>query len=410
MPFISTSRKSPEVSLREAVLSGHAPDGGLYMPSRIPVLPRAFFNNMPDMSLPEIAYVVSNTLFSEGVDAGVLSRLASEIFTFPVPSVRLGASLSGLELFHGPSGSFNDIGARFLAGLLPYLGLDPSRPVNFLMATTGDSGAAIALALKGMPGARVTVLYPHNRISRERATLLARLNGGNVTVASVSGDTDDCRAMVREVFADSRLVNLARLTPASSVNIARFLPQIFVFFHAYAIKRAHGDTRDVVVGVPGGNLANLAAGLVAKRMGLPLKRLVVSDRSNSQYATSLRGSGDRHSPNSTTPLNLPRILSLYDGDTARMGANIEERLYTDAEIARSINLNRAAGYMIEASSASACQALNDSVDPSCETGVSLIISKPDTAEPSAAPREPVRPPVSIGRSMQALRSLLLDAR
>lgn len=409
MLYYSTSGNSPEVTLREAVMAGLAPDGGLYMPSRIPMIPKAFFNNMPDMSLPEIAYVVADCLFGDDVDSAILSRLAADVFDFEVPAVRLSPGMTAIELFHGPTGSFNDIGARFLAGLLPHLDIDPLRPVNFLMATAGDSGDAVARALHGASGANVTVLYPRHGLSRVQVAQLASL-GDNVTAVEVNTDLAGCRAMVDSAFADAGLVRSARLTPASSINIARFLPQIFVYFHAYACVRAFGDTRqNVVIGVPCGNLGNLAAGLTAKRMGLPVDRFVAT------------GSAW---PDGGIPSNLPRIKSLYADSEADLAHDVTTMRYSTDEINRAATLCRSAGYLIENSSATAWQALNDTLDPSRETGAVLVVASPEKAfESLALTSDETLPEMSehiadllsrkqnirrIGRHQGALRRLLLD--
>lgn len=408
MLYYSTSGRSPAVTLREAVKAGHAPDGGLYMPVELPRLPRAFFNNMPDMTLPEIAYVVADMLFSDDVDSAVLSRMAADVFTFPVPAVRLSPGMTAIELFHGPTASFNDIGARFLAGMLPHLALDPDKPVNFLMATAGDSGDAVARALHGVPGTRVTVLYPRRSLSRVQQAQLTTL-GDNVTAVEVNADIAECRAMVDAVFADPALVKDARLTPASSINIARFLPQIFVYFHAYASVRALGDSRQVVIGVPCGNLGNLAAGLTAKRMGLPVSRFVAT---GSVW------------PDGGTPSNMPRIEWLYSGNKSNLDTDVTTLRYTTDEINRAATLCRSAGYLIENSSATAWQALNDSLDPSRETGAVLVVASPEKAceslaltdgeslpETSAHIAELLASPqktIRIGRHLGALRRLLLD--
>ena len=408
MLYYSTSGCSQAVTLRQAVMAGHAPDGGLYMPTVIPRLPKAFFNNMPDMSISEIAYVVANTLFSEDVDSATLSRISADVFTFPVPAVRLSPGMTAIELFHGPTASFNDIGARFLAGMLPHLNLDPAHPVNFLMATAGDSGDAVARALHNVPGAHVTVLYPRRGLSRVQVAQLTSL-GYNVTAVEVSADIAQCRAMVDNVFSDTDFVKEARLTPASSINIARFLPQIFVYFHAYACVRAMGDTRRVVIGVPCGNLGNLAAGLTAKRMGLPVSRFMAA---GSMW------------PDGGTPSNMPRIASLYPGGVNDLAADVTTMRYTPDEIDRAAALCRSAGYLIDNSGATAWQALNDSLDPSTETGVVLVTADPEKSYETLSLSQDESLPemsahmkqlftrhqssVKIGRSPMALRRLLTE--
>lgn len=373
MEYYSTSGKAPNVGLRDAVLSGMAPDGGLYMPSRIPVLPMAFFNNMADMTLAETTYVVANTLFSDEVDSAILSKIAADTFSFDLPMRRLTPDVAALELFHGPTGSFNDIGARFLAGLLPHLRPDTVRPVNFLMATTGDSGAAVAAALHDMPGAKVTILFPARRLSELRLAKIASY-GGNITAIEVNDTIATCVSMVDNVFASRELVEQARLSPGGSVNIARFLPQIFYYFHAYARLRADADKRRVVVALPGGNLGNLASGLMAKRMGLPIDRFIVLK-------------------NVESPTNYPRITALYGGDL--------EALRRDVTVIDAMECTPT------------WSILQDNIDPATETGIFFQTVAPETPEAaslSEADKRLIRlphRPLKIGRSMAALKNFLL---
>ncbi len=422
MNYYSTSGSAPNVGLREAVFTGKAPDDGLYMPSRIPLLPNAFFNNIQDMTVAEIAYVVANTLFSAEVDSEILSKIASDVFTFDVPLRKINANIAALELYHGPTGSFNDIGARFLSGLLAHLNPDLSRPVNFLMATSGDSGAAVARALHNQPGARVTVLFPSRRLSSLQLAQLSTL-GGNVTAVEVSGTLDDCRNMVDNIFANRQLVEQARLTPASSVNIARFLPQIFYYFHAYALLRSQGDKRSPVIALPGGNLGNLASGLVAKRMGLPIGRFIVTTKAESAFVNYLEN-GDYSADDSVAtryssidvrrPSNFPRIVSLYQDDPEALRRDVKGRPVTDLEMEQAIASAKARGYETEGSSAAAWMALEESVDPTTETGLFLNISAPENysdqpvSEKAARMIERSGRVLKIGRSQAALKNFLLS--
>lgn len=422
MLYYSTSGQSLKVTLRHAVLAGVAPDGGLYLPERIPQLPKAFFNNMADLTLPEIAYVVANTLFSDDVDSMTLSRVAADVFKFEVPMIPVGNGIFSLELFHGPTASFNDVGARFLAGILPHLKLDPENPVNFLMATAGDSGAAVATALHNMPGAKATVLIPSRSLSRLQLAQLGSLDN-NVTTIAVNGNIDFCRKMVADVFADSDLTRQAHLTPASSTNIARFLPQIFCYFHAVAGVMKRNPGKKVVVAVPGGNLGNLSAGLVAKRMGLPVHRFIVTNNVNSTFVNYLETGNFTPAPTVATkassldvsvPSNFPRIKALYDGCLEDLRKDVQGRAFTDAEIEMAVNNAARAGYVLDNSTATAYQALADSIDPSTETGVFFAIASPEKSgnAPLSKTSEDLlnRPQhvIPIGRSVEALHKILLN--
>lgn len=270
MIYRSTKGTAPEVSLEEAVVKGLAPDRGLYMPERIPTLPKEFFDRLPKMSLPEMASEIAAALFGEDVEPDKLKALTEDAMNFPIPLVKVSDNILSLELFHGPTLAFKDVGARFMARLLGYFNRDnKDRMVNVLVATSGDTGSAVANGFLGVDGVRVFVLYPKGKVSPIQEAQFTTL-GRNIEALEIDGTFDDCQSLVKQAFLDKELNDAMMLTSANSINVARFLPQMFYYFYAWAQLAATGADMDkVVVCVPSGNFGNITAGLIAKRMGLP---------------------------------------------------------------------------------------------------------------------------------------------
>lgn len=264
MKYYSTNRRTPEVSLREAVVASMAPDNGLYMPERIERLPDAFFDGIARLDLHRIACRVADAFFGEEIEPETLRRIVRDTFCFDIPVVRVDDGIWALELFHGPTMAFKDVGARFMARILSHFieGRDDEHPVTVLVATSGDTGGAVANGFLGVEGIDVVVLYPKGRVSDIQEKQFTTL-GRNVTALEIEGTFDDCQRLVKSAFADTELKRRMRLTSANSINVARFLPQTFYFFHAYAQLRAQGVTSPIVVSVPSGNFGNLTAGLFA---------------------------------------------------------------------------------------------------------------------------------------------------
>ena len=283
MRYYSTNGAASEVTLKEAIIKGLAPDKGLYMPESIKTLPAAFFKNIGGLSLQEIAYAVADSLFGEDVDADVLKRIVYDALNFDIPLHKVADRRYCLELYHGPTLAFKDVGARFMARMLGYFNAQDSdkRPVNVLVATSGDTGSAVANGFLGVDGVHVYVLYPKGKVSHIQESQFTTL-GRNITAVEVDGTFDDCQALVKKAFMDEQLNAHMKLTSANSINIARFLPQMFYYFYAYAQLAAAGkeDLSQIVVAVPSGNFGNLTAGLIAKRMGLPIKRFIAANNSN----------------------------------------------------------------------------------------------------------------------------------
>lgn len=386
MQYYSTEHKSPSVSLQEAVIKGLAPDRGLYMPERISEIPKAFFNNIAEMPLQDIAYVVANTLFGDDIESETLRNIVNETLSFDIPLKEVENDRYVLELFHGPTLAFKDVGARFMARLLGHFNRSRNgKEVNVLVATSGDTGSAVANGFLGVPGVRVYVLYPKGKVSPIQEAQFTTL-GKNITALEVSGTFDDCQALVKGAFLDEDLNRHMMLTSANSINIARFLPQMFYYFHAYAQLAAMGKPLDnVVVAVPSGNFGNITSALIGKRMGLPIKRFIAANNRNDIFYKYLLTGKYEPRPSIATianamdvgaPSNFARILDLYDNSHERIKAEIAVATYTDEEIAQTLaDTYRKTGYLLDPHGAVAYRSLIDGLKPG-EIGIALETAHP----------------------------------
>ncbi len=386
MKYRSTAGNSPEVSLEEAVVKGLAPDRGLYMPLTFPRLSEDFIKRLPEMTLPEMATEVARTLFGEDVDPVQLEALTKETMNFPIPLVKVKDNVYSLELFHGPTLAFKDVGARFMARLLGYFNREnKDRLVNVLVATSGDTGSAVANGFLGVEGVRVFVLYPKGKVSPIQESQFTTL-GRNIVALEVDGTFDDCQALVKQAFLDEELNREMMLTSANSINVARFLPQMFYYFHAYAQAVKDGaDPDNVVVCVPSGNFGNITAGLIAKRMGLPIKRFIAANNANDIFYQYLQ-TGEyrpRHSVQTIAnamdvgdPSNFARVLDLYGKDHAAICGDISGITYSDDEIAATVKATlEETGYQLDPHGAVAYRALEELLEPG-ETGIFLETAHP----------------------------------
>ncbi|MDD3716806.1 MAG: threonine synthase [Candidatus Marinimicrobia bacterium] len=319
MEFYSTNHQSDSVDLRTAVLKGMPDDKGLYMPEDIPQMPPHFFANIHKLGFREIATSVALTLLGDELSSDTLIRIIDESLNFVIPLVRLDEKLYILELFHGPTLAFKDVGARFMARLMGFYSRDSGRTLTVLVATSGDTGSAVANAFYGVEGIRVVLLYPSGMVSKLQERQLCS-QGGNIRALEVSGSFDDCQRLVKTAFSDAELREHLQLTSANSINIARLIPQSFYYFYAYARLRAEGVNSSPLISVPSGNLGNLTAGLIAKRMGLPVRRFIAACNRNDSLTRYLKNG--RFEPSDTirsisnamdvgNPSNFARILELY---------------------------------------------------------------------------------------------------
>lgn len=277
MQLYSTKNPNQFFSLKEAVLKGLPSDNGLFMPSLIPVLEPAFYKNIEDYSFTEIARIVAGSLIGDDIPSAVLDRMINEAIDFPAPLVALDEDLFILELFHGPTMAFKDFGARFMAQLMSYFNGGNKKELVILVATSGDTGGAVASGFYDIPGIKVVILYPSGKVSQLQEKQLTTL-GKNITALEIDGTFDDCQALVKSAFLDGELTDSIQLTSANSINIARLIPQSFYYFEAF--KQLPRKDKPFVFVVPSGNFGNLTAGLLAKRMGLPVKEFLAATNVN----------------------------------------------------------------------------------------------------------------------------------
>jgi len=337
MKFYSTNNKDLKVDLRQAVTQGLAPDNGLYMPERIPTLPETFFNTIGERSLKEIALAVTQNLIGGDIPDDALEQIIDHTIQFDAPVVQIEDSVFALELFHGPTMAFKDFGARFMSQLLGYFATQQDREIVILVATSGDTGSAVANGFLGVKGTRVVVLYPEGKVSEIQEKQFTTL-GNNVTALEVDGTFDDCQRMVKEAFLDQELGAKFFLTSANSINIARLIPQSFYYFHAYAQLKSRKDP--IVFSIPSGNYGNLTGGLLAWRMGLPVHHFIAATNSNDVVPQYLRHGVFSPRPSQQTisnamdvgnPSNFVRILELFGGDFEALSHKISGYSFTDEE-------------------------------------------------------------------------------
>lgn len=415
MHYYSTNKNAPAVSLQEAVIKGLAPDKGLYMPQTIQRLPDAFFHNIAEMSLQEIAFVVASAFFGQDIEPKRLQEIVNDTLSFDIPLVKVTDSIYSLELFHGPTAAFKDVGARFMARLLEYFIEKDKKPrmVNVLVATSGDTGSAVANGFFQVPGIRVFVLYPKGKVSDIQEKQFTTL-GQNITALEINGTFDDCQRLVKEAFMDEDLNRHLFLTSANSINVARFLPQAFYYFYAYAQYKRAGNEDEPVICVPSGNFGNITAGLFAKRMGLPIKRFIAANNRNDIFLQYLNTGVYSPRPSVQTianamdvgdPSNFARILDLYENSHDAICKDISGISYTDEQIARALaRVYDQTDYLLDPHGACGYQALEDLLQPG-EKGIFLETAHPakfkDTVEPIIG--EGVMVPSMLRRFMSGIK-------
>lgn len=382
MKYYSTNGKASKATLKEAVVKGLAEDRGLYMPEHIKTLPQEFYDGIENLSFQEIAYRVADAFFGEDVPADVLRKIVYDTLSFDVPAVRVSEDIYSLELFHGPTLAFKDVGARFMARLLQYY--RDGEEVNVLVATSGDTGSAVANGFLGVQGVRVYVLYPKGKVSPIQECQFTTL-GQNVTAIEVDGVFDDCQALVKSAFMDADLNRHMRLTSANSINVARFLPQAFYYFYAYAQMKRIGKADKLVVCVPSGNFGNICSALFGKRMGLPIHRFIAANNANDVFYKYL--TTGLYEPKASVqtianamdvgnPSNFARILDLYEGSCEAIRADMEGVSYSDQQIADSIReCLQQTGYLLDPHGACGWRALREKLREG-ETGVFLETAHP----------------------------------
>ena len=413
MKYYSTNGKAPVADLRKAVVKGLAEDRGLYMPEVIHQLPKQFFTDMPNMSFQDIAFNVASAFFGDDVDLDSLQDLVYDTLQFPCPVVKVkdrsaegrlqGKNIYSLELFHGPTLAFKDVGARFMARLLQYFlrhgsssfpvscnSVAANKEVNVLVATSGDTGSAVANGFLGVEGIHVYVLYPKGKVSPIQECQFTTL-GKNITAIEVDGVFDDCQALVKSAFMDQELNEHMMLTSANSINVARFLPQAFYYFNAVAQLSALGhQPSDIVICVPSGNFGNICAALFGHQMGMPVKRFIAANNANDTFYNYLQTCQYNPKPSKQTlanamdvgdPSNFARIINLYSQNGKLSPEETHQRItslisgatYSDEQIRETMRqCYKETGYILDPHGACGYRALEEQLKPGeigvfCET-------------------------------------------
>ena len=448
MKYYSTNHQTPDVDLQEAVIKGLAADKGLFMPERINILPASFYENMPQMTLQEVSLAVAQAFFGEDIPSDKLKQIVFDTMSFDIPLVKVSDNIYSLELFHGPTLAFKDVGARFMARTLGYfvngkrslfgaasvkdacIDLAESRQnrtqsivnsqssiVNVLVATSGDTGSAVANGFLGVPGIHVYVLYPKGKVSLIQEKQFTTL-GQNITALEVDGTFDDCQRLVKSAFMDADLNAHMKLTSANSINVARFLPQAFYYF--WAVAQLNGQSlivngqRNIVCCVPSGNFGNITAGLFGKRMGLPISRFIAANNRNDIFYNYLLSGQYNPRPSVATlanamdvgdPSNFARVLALYDNSHEAICADISGATYNDEQIADEIRrVYETNGYLLDPHGACGHRALREGLRPG-EVGFFIETAHPakfkDTVE--AIIGEPVAIPQRLQDFMKGTK-------
>ena len=395
MNYYSTNGKAPIADLQKAVVKGLAEDRGLYMPEEIYKLPKAFIDDMSKMAFRDIAYNVAQNFFGDDVDGDALQDIVYDTLSFDCPVVKVTDNIYALELFHGPTLAFKDVGARFMARLLGYFlrqdssigccGTATNKTVNVLVATSGDTGSAVANGFLGVEGIHVYVLYPKGKVSPIQECQFTTL-GKNITAIEVDGVFDDCQALVKSAFMDAELNQHMKLTSANSINVARFLPQAFYYFNAYARMKALGKADELVMCVPSGNFGNICSALFGHQMGLPIKRFIAANNANDIFYKYLQTG--KYEPKASVqtlanamdvgdPSNFARIINLYSDNRLLSEEETHQRItslisgatYSDEQIKETMRkCYSETGYILDPHGACGYRALQENLKPG-EVGV-----------------------------------------
>lgn len=332
MKYIST-RQQQATNIKTAILKGLADDGGLFMPEYIPQLDSEFFENLPNLSLQEIGFRVAKEFLGESISDENLKEIINEVLNFEIPAIKISENIYSLELFHGPTMAFKDVGARFMARMMSYF--SEGKPMKVIAATSGDTGSAVASGFFGVPGIEVYILYPKGKVSPLQEKQLTTW-GGNIKALEIEGTFDDCQALAKQILSDEELNQKFTLTSANSINIARLIPQSFYYFWAFAQLQKLG--KPIVFSVPSGNFGNLTAGLFAKKMGLPIHHFVASTNENDVVPKFLETGNYEAKPSKQTisnamdvgnPSNFERMKSLFNNDVSEFKKEIESYSFSD---------------------------------------------------------------------------------
>lgn len=354
MIFYSLNNNAPRVSFKEAVIKGIAPDKGLYFPETIEALPASFFNDIETLSNQEIAFKAIHQFVGDEIPDNTLKEILEEVLDFDFPIVEIEKNVSTLELFHGPTMAFKDVGARFMARCMGYFSKTKKNEVTVLVATSGDTGGAVANGFLGVDGVKVVILYPSGKVSDIQEKQLTTL-GQNITAMEVDGTFDDCQKMVKTAFLDSDLTDKMQLTSANSINVARWLPQLFYFLFAY--KQAKSKGKEIIFSVPSGNFGNICAGMVAQKLGMPVKHFIASTNVNDVVPSYMEKGEYIPKPSKATisnamdvgdPSNFIRIRHLYQDNLEKLSQNLSSYSFTDEETKNAMkHIYNVSGYVAD---------------------------------------------------------------
>ncbi len=337
MQFYSLNKNAPNVTYAEAVVKGLAPDRGLYFPENITPLPKSFFDNIEEMDNVDIAYQAIEQFVGDEIPEADLKEILADVLSFDFPVVPITDNIGTLELFHGPTMAFKDVGARFMARCLGYFNKDNDGHVTVLVATSGDTGGAVARGFLGVKGVDVVILYPNGKVSDIQERQLTTL-GQNIKALRVDGVFDDCQDMVKSAFLDEEITNVRPLTSANSINVARWLPQLFYFLFAYKQTKKLG--KEIVFSVPSGNFGNICAGIVAHKLGMPVKHFIASVNSNDTVVNYLNTGKYEPKPSVATisnamdvgnPSNFIRIQQLFENSFEDLKKDFSSLSYSDEQ-------------------------------------------------------------------------------
>ena len=354
MQYYSLNKKAPKTSFEIAVRKGLAPDKGLYFPEKITPLDSSFLENLDQLSNIEIAFHAIKQFVGSEIPESELKTIIKEALNFEFPIVSIEDNISTLELFHGPTMAFKDVGARFMARCLGYFNKNNNKEVTVLVATSGDTGGAVANGFLGVKGVKVVILYPRGKVSNVQEQQLTTL-GQNITAFEVEGTFDDCQDMVKKAFLDSDLTTKKELTSANSINVARWLPQMFYFMFAY--KQLKQYNKPLVFSVPSGNFGNICAGMVAQKLGFPFPHFIASNNENDVVTRYL--SSKKYTPLATVqtisnamdvgnPSNFIRIQALHNNDFQALKSNLSGYRFSDEETREAIDsIYKSTGYITD---------------------------------------------------------------
>lgn len=387
MKYYSTNRKSPIVGFKEAVINSLPADNGLYFPESIPVLNTEVLKRFRNMSLPQIGFEMMKA-FATGIPETELKQILEDVLSFEIPLVQVEEDIYSLELYHGPTYAFKDVGARFLARCLGYFSQNQQEEVTILVATSGDTGGAVVNGFYGVAGVKVVILYPSGKVSNLQEKQLTTL-GGNITALEVEGDFDDCQALVKQAFLDKELNEKLSLTSANSINIARWMPQSI--YYAWMLTQI--ESNDLLVAVPSGNYGNITAAMLAKRMGFPLGKFLACSNANDVVPRYLDTATYLPKPTVATyanamdvskPSNFPRMQELYGGSYKSITADVKGFSLSDDEILRTIaDCKRETGYLLDPHGAIGYAGLKENLKPG-QKGVFLETAHPIKFAPTMA--------------------------